>query len=470
MAAALILAWLIARWGIDLLARSLPPAMSNPLANGIDLDGRALVFLAIATASTWMLTSLPIAMRASRANLLDLLKREGRTGRLTIGSGLRQALTVAQIALTVVLLVGAVLIVRTYTAQIALAKGFDSHALATVAVSQASPSSISAASLGETLLTTLRSQSGIVSVSRTDGLPPSTGAAIGGKLSIDGRPTETASMKLATYVVDPDYFSTVGIRPLAGRFFSAADPAGSVVVDENFARRYWPTGDALGARFRVGAGFAGVHEFEIVGVAAHVRVDGAETPGGDEQFLVYGRIPPNYSPLSFVVRLADERQLGALVSLVRKTAPGSVVRAELVEDRYKRLYGDVQLAASITSGFGALAFALAIAGVYGLMLFLVTARKREIGVRLALGASPAGIRHMVLRSSAKLVGIGTALGVVGAVLASRYVQSLLFGVSASDPATFAVVIVLVAITALAATWLPARYAASVDPAITLRTE
>ena len=470
LAASTILAWLIASWGLGLLTTSLPPAMINDLTNSIDLDARALAFMGSIALVTWLITSLPVVVRATRSDLVEIMKEDHRAIR-SPGTSMRQSLMAGQVALTVALLVAALLNIRTYTARLGLEKGFESTGLVGIQAVHTPASPAQPAELDATLLATLQTQPGVTSVARTGDLLPSTTSGISAPLSVAGRPTTQERIRLATSNVDPEYFRTVGIPMLAGRSFTAADPPGMLVVDESFARRYWPDGDALGARFTIGgAGFGGASTFEIVGVASPVRGDRAETIGGIEQFVVYGRISPEFIPLSYVVRLEHERQIGALTSLVREKAPGTIVRVEPIEDRYRRLFGDVRLAASITSGFGLLALIAAVTGVYGLMTFLVAGRTREIGVRLALGATPAEIGRMVLGTAARFIGAGGVLGLIVAVAGARYVESLLFGVSPTDPLTFAIVLTLVSCTALAATWLPARTASRVDPASALRAE
>jgi cell division protein FtsX len=211
-------------------------------------------------------------------------------------------------------------------------------------------------------------------------------------------------------------------------------------------------------------GFPGADEsgqFEIVGVAAHVRGDSVENPTGDGVFVIYAQIPPDYSPLTFVMRMADGADLGPLTSMVRSVAKGCDVRSTRIDERYARLYGDARVAVDITSGFGLIALVIAVVGVYALMAFLVTGRTREIGIRMALGASPGDIRRLVLGSSISFVSVGAVLGVAAAAAASHWVQAELFGVSALDPVTYC---------AVCAAWQPARRAARIAPALTLRAE
>lgn len=466
-----LLAWIVARFGVSALAASLPPTMVQPLANPIDLDPRVIGFLGATAVVAWLVSTLPVCRKATQSNVIDLLKRDDRTLRLSDGMRVRHMLMVGQVALTVLLLVVSVLTVRTYAANVALEKGFDSDGVAAVGVTSTARSATKMQELDRTILGRLRSQLGVRAIARTTAIPPTAEAGIGGPLSIDGRDTTTEHIKITNYVVGPGYFSTLGIRLVAGRVFTPADPPNCVVVDQRFAERYWPQGDVLGARYHIGAtSWNGVSQFEIIGVMAPVRMESVETPGGDEVFVAYQQMAPTHAPLRYVVRLDDERQLGALTSLVRSLAPGAVVRVDLVEERYRRLYGDVRLAATVTGGFGVLAFVIAMAGVYGLMAFLVIGRTREIGVRIALGARAADIRRIFLFTSARLVFIGAALGIVGAYAASGAMASMLFGVEATDPMTFAGVVCVVIVTALLATWLPARQAAHVDPMISLRAE
>jgi ABC-type antimicrobial peptide transport system permease subunit len=179
---------------------------------------------------------------------------------------------------------------------------------------------------------------------------------------------------------------------------------------------------------------------------------------------------PRYVPLDFVVRLDDEDHLGDVVSTVRAIAGPSVVRAELVDDRYAALYGDTRVAAQITTGFGVLALLVALAGIYGVVTFIVAGRTREIGIRMALGAEPSAIQRLVVGSSAVFIAGGALAGLTAALGASRWMASQLFGVTATDPLTYVGVAALIVATSAVALWRPSRRAAHVDPALTLRAE
>lgn len=175
-----------------------------------------------------------------------------------------------------------------------------------------------------------------------------------------------------------------------------------------------------------------------------------------------------YVPLGYAVRLREPSRIADLTSMIRTLAPGARVRSEFVSDRYANMFANEMLAASIISAFGVFAFIVAVAGIYGVMAFLVSRRTREIGIRMALGADPGSISRLVLGSSVQLVVAGAALGIVGALVATRWARSLLFGVTPTDPWVYLSVTAAVVVTALVATWQPARQAAQVDPSRLLR--
>jgi ABC-type antimicrobial peptide transport system permease subunit len=182
------------------------------------------------------------------------------------------------------------------------------------------------------------------------------------------------------------------------------------------------------------------------------------------------RLAPTSHPLGFVARVDSERRLADLGALVRSIALRSVVRIDTVSARYNRLAGDTRLAAASTSGFGLIALIVAAGGIYAVMAFIVAVRGREIAIRMALGADRVRTRASILLSSLTLAGLGAGIGLVAAWLVTRWISTQLFGVTRTDPVTYAAVAALVLTTTLAATWWPARRAAEVDPAVALRSQ
>jgi putative ABC transport system permease protein len=259
-----------------------------------------------------------------------------------------------------------------------------------------------------------------------------------------------------------------------------------VLIDEALAKHFWPQG-AVGHTFRISARSSS----KIVGVVGHVRTqeDGWTGPS-QRTFLSYTqrpRLPPptpnvagsapavrnsggSYGFIALTVRLDSPARAAELFRNARAIVPQFSLKGELVDDEYASWADDTLLITRIVTGFGVLAFVVAMAGIYGVMAFLVAGRTREIGIRMALGADRRAINRLVLGSSVRLVLLGAGLGVLGALGTSRWVKSKLFGVSPTDPVTFVSVVLIVIAVSLIATWHPASQAGSVDPAITLRAE
>jgi predicted permease len=456
------------------LATHLPTAMMTAIANPIDLDARAVGVMAAVALLTWLVTSLPLAILARRADVLDALKLDGRTlSSSRTGARVRSWLTIGEVAMTVLLLVGALLNVRSYAALLQLPKGFDSITVVSIAVRQRPHPTEKDADLQARLLAAIRTRTDVLSATIADASPPDSAGSISAHLRIDDQPRRADFTTMGLFNGDPEFFRTLHLPLRSGRLLEPGEPAGNVVVDENFAQRYWPGGQALGETFDLnGAGVGSTSQFRIVGIVAHVRNshDSAVAPS-DSFFAMYqglSNASAKYAPLSFLVRLNDVKHLGDLTSMVRTLAPGSRVRSATVDDLYAAMFGDELLAMSIMSAFGALAFLVAMVGIYGVMAYLVASRTREIGIRLALGADRQAINRLVLKSSMRLVVAGAAMGLVTALAASRFVQSLLFGVSSTDPRIYGVVVLTVIVTAGLATWQPARRAGRIDPSRLLR--
>jgi len=263
----------------------------------------------------------------------------------------------------------------------------------------------------------------------------------------------------------------MGIPVTQGQLFSNDSSLLDVVIDERFAAAFWPNGSALDAQFQISGGNRPSGAFyHVVGVTREMRTDTQLTPEGNPVFVVYRRIEPRSYPLTFVIKVTDERAITAIAATARSAGPRLRVLTDTVDRRYARLYGDTRLAAAITGSFGVLAWVIATAGIFAVMAFLVAGRTREIGIRMALGADRGNVLRMILRSSMKFVAAGTVMGLVAAAAATQYISTQLYGVTPTDPLTYAGVAALVISTAALATWWPARQAARVDPAITLRAE
>lgn len=468
--------------GIGALARFLPSFVTQRSANPIDLDGRALLFMAAAAAVVWLLSSLPVVFYATRQNLLDLLKLQGHGASESARSGwIRRSLTVIEVALAVMLLVGSVVYVRSYLALLAVDKGFDTAGVLGITAlipPQAYPAEAAKRSLSRDAVERLRALPGVIAVTDAEP-PPSTGARyLVTELQINGRPPIEEEIIIAELNVEPEYFSILRIPRRAGRLFQPGEPPTSVIVSETFAARFWPEGSAVGGSYRMEPGQRWMH---IVGVVGHVRTPD-DPPGGHSTtfFQTYvPRRPPrppatdtatppvdtggHYGFIELMARVDSRSRAGGLYQTVRAMDSQLIVNIDFVDDAYAREFEDRLLATRVVGGFGLLAFAIAMAGIYGVMVFLVAHRAQEIGIRIALGADQARIIHLVLGSALRMVTLGSVLGIAGAVAAARWVRSQLFGVNTTDPGTIAIVTLSVIATGLLATWQPARRASRIDP-------
>ncbi len=491
-------AWLvggavIAAIGLSLAAARLLPTLLPDgirLATGkpIDLDWRAMAFLAGVAVLTWIVASLPIVAFASRARLTDLLKVEDRGAAVSRGgTRARRALTVVEIALAVPLIVGGVLYARSYRALVAADKGFDGTNLADVTMtvpSQYYPAGLGA--LQSDLAAALRTVPGVIAATRS-AAPPSLGDSPSEvHVEIDDRAPDADAVQVGGHTVDADYFRVVAPPVLSGRTFVADEPATSAIVPVSFAKRFWPREDAIGHTFRLRSNLPWLR---VVGVVGDIHNDPRQLPGplANRMYYYVAVQPPQPSPTSALparvgasggfygrpsvsVRLDDRSRAPAVLAAAQSVDPRLRVELRFVDDVYSTQFADVLLATRVVIAFGALAFFVAIVGVYGVMAFLVAGRTREIGIRMALGAQRRDVTRLVLKSAARLVVIGAGLGLCVAALAAHWARAQLFGVSASDPLTYALVAAAVSTTAILATWQPARHAALVDPAVTLRME
>jgi hypothetical protein len=232
-----------------------------------------------------------------------------------------------------------------------------------------------------------------------------------------------------------------------------------------------PDGGAAGARFSLGSARApGRTTYAIVGVAARVRLDQSDAPMGGGLHVMHRVIADNAAPLTFVARLASPLALGGVTRAVRAVAGDATARVGWMDDRYAVISAGARIAAVLTAAFELVAVSVAMVGLYGVTAFLVAGRRRGIPIRIALGAGRRHIRRLVIGPSIRAAGAGVIAGLAAAAAAARVIGSQLFGVTSSDPSTYAGVLAVILLTMVAATWRPARRATRVDPAIALRAE
>jgi predicted permease len=479
----------LASAGVEVLGTTLPNTYSTIPANPIDLDGRVIAYMITITSLVWIATSLPVILFASGANVGEVLKSstQSQAGSRRAALG-RRGLTVVQVALAVLLLVGGTLYTRTYLARINVDKGFDSTNLASITLTVPPQMMGQRRAATDLLLERLTAHPGVLAV-MPDGPPQGSDSPFGlDRIEIDGAWQTTPHLLVAQKAVSAKYHEVLRVPLREGRYFTQTEPPNQVIVNAPFADKFWP-GGALGHSFRRLPEDA---SFTIVGVAGHVRTADDREAGSSERGLLFytprqaSSTPPQTAQpprpggrrvggptaafIFLTVRLDSPRRLADVLSIVRSEVPQFAVRTSMVADDYAEWEAETLLQTQVITAFGILAFLMAVAGVYGVMAFLVASRTRELGVRMALGASQRDVVALVLGSATRLVAVGTIVGLAGALAASRYVESELFGVSPSDPVTYALVALAVIAGAILATWQPTRRAARVDPATTLRAE
>ena len=479
----------LARAGIGVVQASMPSTMLWAAPNAIDLDGRAMIFMLGVAAATWLLASAPLVLHVKRTHPMDLLKTDDRAAASRGGRMVRHVLTIAEVAAATALVLGGALYTRSYAALLGADKGFDSTNLVVISFTMPpdayrGPGQIDG--LADAVLTRLRTVPGVVGAVCADP-PPYVTSPRRVILEIAGRRQPEGEVLLRSTPASPGYFDVLRLPLRHGRWLMDNEPPDHVLVSESFARTFWPEGTVVGSAFRSSVGDQWKR---IVGVVGEFRTRRPDETPATREYHYYtppqrstapalvpvteapGSRPPSSGTstqfMSVTARLDSPVRATAVLDAARSVDPRLRVTLESVDDKYASMFADMLLAMRVTSAFGVLAFLVAIVGVYGVMAYLVAGRRREIGIRMALGADRRDIAGLVLASSARLVVIGAALGLGGALLLSRWVASQFYGVSATDPVTYMLVGVTMLATALVATWHPARQAAGVDPAITLR--
>jgi len=464
---------LLAVWGADLLMAFKPP-VEFPIAIDVSLDWRVFGFTLGASLVTGLLFGLAPALTASRPDLVAALK-DGAGG---AGRGrLRGALVVAQVALSLLLLICSGLCLRSLRNAGAIDPGFDADDLLALSMDLGLQGYDEAAgrNFSRQLLERVRALPGVESASLAEYLPLGMGGSRRG-ITIEGyTPRPGESTEVGSSAVAPGYVETLRIPLLRGRAFGAEDRPGApgvVMVNEAFARRYWPGQDPIGKRIEMGINNSnGAPRLTVVGVVK----DGKYVTLGEE-----------VTPF-FYLNLAQRYE--AAPTLVVRTRGNpfddlAAVRREVgALDRHLPLYDvktvrqhlglallPARLAGSALGVFGLMALVLAAAGIYGVMSCAVAQRTREIGIRMALGARVVDVLKLIVRQGMRLVVIGLVIGLLAAMALTRVMASLLYGVSATDPLTFTLIAALLTVVALLACWVPARRAAKVDPLVALRRE
>jgi putative ABC transport system permease protein len=466
---------LVAMWGVDLLVAASPAEL--PRVREIGLDAHVLGFTAAVALLTGILFGLAPAMQASKLDLNESLKEGGRGSTESLRRNrVRSLLVISEIALSLVLLVGAGLLIRSFVYLLNVSPGFDAQAILTVDLPLSRskyPSGEQQAAFVEQAIERTRQVPGVGSAAAVN-IVPLSGNGRQSSFTVEGRPVPPGQEPDAeASTVTPDYFQTMGIPLRKGRVFTDRDRKDAppvMIVSETFARRFFPGEEPLGKRLVIDDD---KQPFEIVGIVGDIHHQGLETESYPEYYLSFYQLP--------------ERQVNLMVRAAAASSPAAIqtgVRNAIKQMDKDQLIWDSKpmqqlLAESVSRQrfnmlllaiFAALALILAAVGIYGVMSYSVTQRTHEIGIRLALGAQTGDVLRMVVRQGMTLALVGVVLGLVASFAVTRVMESLLYGVTATDALTFGAVSVVLAGIALLACLIPARRATRVDPMIALRYE
>ena len=470
---------LVAHWSIRLLAPLAPPGVLPPYAQ-LGVDTRVMLFSLGLTLVCGVACGLTPLLRKNRSDLAGALREGARSATSGLGRlrhpGLQQGFVVAEVALALMLLAGAGLMLRSLRERLAVAPGFDPSGVvaARLSLPRTSYEGAARSAFAERLAERLAALPGVSAASVSTDLPLR-GNSNAAMLVVDQAGAEP--IRYFRHGVTPGFFATLGIPILAGRGVNVDDRAESArvaVVSLAMARRFWGGTNAIGHRFKLGD--ASGPEVLIVGIAGNARFRSLTTdlgaPGSEPD--VYFPIGQRQdSDLEIAVRsrsgaLLSATQLQLEVSGLDGTLPTYSVEplpAALYRQNAAPRFGSLLL-----SAFSALALGLAAIGVYGVIAFVVGLSTREIAIRLALGADRAKVQRVVIGNGMILVGLGVGLGVLGSRLGGSVLESQLYGIHASDPATLGAVTLAVLLVALLASWLPARRAAAIQPQVVLKEQ
>jgi predicted permease len=462
---------LLAQWALD--AVIVVGADLIPRIQEIRIDSLALGFSILVTLITGLAIGVLPALQASSVNVLEALKEAGR-GAVGSGSRLRASLLVAEVSLSLVVLIAAGLLLTSFARLQRVQPGFEPAGVFTaqLALPPERYPREKLVAFYEQLYQRLAALPGSTSAALTDRVPL-TGAQTPAPVAVAGRAVPPLSERpLANrHLVSPKYFATLGIPIRAGRDFGERDSARVphvAIVNETFARRHFPGEDPVGRTLITGMGQL---PSQVVGVVADVRSTTLNAPAEPDYFLPALQRPETFTNILVRTNISPAAMTPVVREALRAVDSNlPLLQPQALTARIAQTVADRKLALVLLGGFAGLALVLASLGVYSVMAHLVAFRTSEIGLRMALGAPRAAVMRMVLVHSLRLTLVGIAVGIAGALAVSRLMRETLFEVGAADPLVYAALSVLLLLVAEGASWFPARRATLIDPVIALRTE
>ncbi|MBO0858554.1 MAG: ABC transporter permease [Chloracidobacterium sp.] len=466
---------LLGRWMLAGLLQLAPPGI--PQLSRVGLDKDVLLFTLSLAALASLLFGMAPALRASKTDLQTALKDGGRLTNGSAREGMRRALLIAEVGLSLALLAGAGLLLRSMYNLLHVDLGFDAGNLLTMRFELSDKK--------------YNPQTGRVfydeCLARVLAAPGARSAALSQSLPIEGAYWDTlftvadkpapsrADLPWSDYLqVSANYFETMGLRLLRGRWFNASDTPESApvtVINETLARRIWPNEDPIGKRIKQGLPEYNGLWREVIGVVNDVQTNGVDRPTTMQMYALLSQNPGTF--LALIVRaqgdpLAVAASIEQAIHTVDKDLP--VFAVQTVDQLLGNSLAERRLTLVLLSSFAALALLLAVVGVYGVIAYTVRQRARELGIRMALGAQAGDALKLILAQGLKLALTGVALGIAAAFALTRWMESLLFRVRPADPLVFGVVALVLLLAVICACWVPARRATKVDPLVALRCE
>jgi predicted permease len=462
---------LIAYWGSGLLMAIVPP-MNIPVKLFLGIDGSVLCFTLAISILTGVIFGLAPALQASNPDLVVALKDETAKSSGSRGKArLRNTLVVAQVALSLILLIGAGLFLQSLQKGQTIDPGFNTQNILVAGLNLFSSGydKEKGKAIQQQLLQRVAGLPGVQSASIARRIPLAFSGSSSTRLTVDGYETRPEEEPFVEYnTVSPDYFRTMSIPVVQGREFTERDNEQAqkvAIINETMARRYWPGRDPVGQKFRT------YDTFEVIGVAKNIKY---RSLGEEPRPHFYYSLLQNYQPeIALHVRANGNPVL--LLPAVRQAAQSIssnlvLYDAQTLSDQLALSMIPQRIAAILLGVFGLLALVLASVGLYGVMAHSVSQRTHEIGIRMALGATSRDVLRLIVGQGMLLAVIGVAVGLAGALALTRLLATLLYGVSATDPMTFAGTPMLLAVVALIASFIPAHRATKVDPMVALRHE
>ena len=464
---------LLAMWFVRAFATIVPQTF--PRHEEIRVDTVVLMFTFLTSVVTGLAFGLAPVLQSIKVDLTHALKAGGRT----VAEGgrslrLRNLLVTAQLSLTLMLLIGAALMVQSFMRLGNVSPGFNPDRLLTMEVSLPIDNYPRARRplVFQQLIQRTQTLPGVVSVAAAKHLPLS-GDNMNFAFDIEKRPfPQGESPGADCRMVTSDYFTTLGIPLIKGRFFKESDTLDAphvLLINEAMAHTFFPNEDPIGQRLQLGINnYSG----QIVGVVGDVKHVGLDAPTNHEVYISFAQAPFS-TDMTLIARTSGDPM--TIVGAVRNEIKGldpqvAVGKVKTMEAITKESIGDARFRTLLLSIFGVVALVLAAVGVYGVISYSVTRRTHEIGIRMALGAQIADVRKLVITSGMKLALVGTVVGLAGAYALTRLLTNLLFGLAPTDPPTFVIVSFVLLFVALTACYIPARRAAKVDPLVALRYE